>query len=124
MKSDPKEYKGIISKLLEKTRQRRVQWEQGDFNSFRCTLPSSDAESFSFTTSHVAGNNFEPEAFRLRMVDQNENVIFAASSNDLPTSSDEEEASQMIEEIYELARRQALKVEQKLDLASTLLDRV
>jgi hypothetical protein len=30
----------------------------------------------------------------------------------------------MIDEIYELVRRQALKIEQKLVLASTLLDRV
>jgi hypothetical protein len=125
MKSDPAEYKGIIRKLLEKTRQRRVQWEQGEFvNSFRCTLLSSDTESFYFVTSHTAGSSFESEAFGLRMSDQRENVIFAASSNDLPTSPDEEEVSEMIEQIYELARRQALKIEKKLELASTLLDRV
>jgi hypothetical protein len=29
-----------------------------------------------------------------------------------------------LEEIYDRARRQALKIEQKLELASTLLDRV
>jgi hypothetical protein len=125
MKPDPAEYKGVIRKLLDKTRQGKVQWEQGDFtNSFRCSLPSSDADSFYFLVSHSSGSNFEPEAFRLRMSDQRENVILAASANDLPTSSQEEELSQMIEEIYELARRQALKIEQKLDLASTLLDRI
>jgi hypothetical protein len=32
--------------------------------------------------------------------------------------------SQTIDEIYEFARRQALKIEQKLVQASTLLDRV
>jgi hypothetical protein len=30
----------------------------------------------------------------------------------------------MIDEIYALARRQALKIEQKLELASSLLDQV
>jgi hypothetical protein len=44
--------------------------------------------------------------------------------NDLPTSPEEEEASTMIVELYDLARRQVLKIDQKLVLASTLLDRV
>jgi len=124
MKSDPAEYKGIIRKLLEKTRQRRVQWEQERMSSFQCTLPAGDEGSFCFTTSFSSGSNFESETYRLRMSDQHDNVIFVANSNDLPVSPEEEEVSQMIEEIYELARRQALKIEQKLDLASTLLDRV
>jgi hypothetical protein len=124
MKSDPSEYKDIIKKLLEKTRERKVLWEQTYPSSFQCILLAGDVDSFRFTVSFSAGSNFEAEAFTLRMSDQAENAIFAASSNDLPTSPEEEEASQMIEEIYELARRQALKVEQKLGLASTLLDRV
>jgi len=126
MKSNPAEFKGIIRKLLEKTRQKRVVWEQGDFkNSFRCSLPSGDAGSFLFSTSYSRGPNFDSEAFiTLEMSDQQENVIFTISSNDLPTSPEEEEVSQMIEEIYELARRQALKIEHKIELASTLLDRV
>lgn len=124
MRSDPEEYKGIIRKLLEKTRQRKVQWEQGVTDSFKCTLQSSDADAFRFVSSHSEGSSWESEKFRLRMSDQHDNVIFAATANDLPTSPEEEEVSQMIEDIYELARRQALKIEQKLDLASTLLDRV
>jgi len=125
MRADPAEYKGIIQKLLEKTRQKKVQWEQGEYaDSFRCTLQSNDADSFHFVSSHSTGSNWESEEFRLRMSDQHENVIFAASANDLPTSAEEEDVSLRIQEIYQLARRQALKIEQKLDLASTLLDRV
>lgn len=124
MRSDPAEYRGIIKKLLEKTRQRKVQWEQSGGDSFRCTLQSSDENSFYFVSSHSAGSNWESEAFRLRMSDQEGNVIFGAEANDLPVSAEEEDASVMIQEIYELARRQALRIEQKLGLASTLLDRV
>ncbi|HZW79596.1 MAG TPA: hypothetical protein VFF50_03905 [Candidatus Deferrimicrobiaceae bacterium] len=128
MKSDPSEYKDVIRKLLEKTRQRKVEWEQVFSSSFRCTLPptipSGDSDSFHFTISYSAGSNFESEAFTLRMLDQGENVIFEAEANDLPTSSEEEEVSQMLKEIYERARRQALKIERKIELASTLLDRV
>lgn len=123
MKSDPVEYKEVIKKLLEKTRQRKVDWEQAYLSSFRCTLPGAP-ESFHFTISYAAGSNFEAEAFTLRMSDQGENIIFEASTNDLPTSPAEEEVSQMIEEIYDLARRQALRVEHKLEQASALLDQV
>jgi len=123
MRSDPAEYKEVIKKLLEKTRQRKVDWEQAYSSSFRCMLPGGP-ESFHFTISYAAGSNFEADAFTLRMSDQGENVIFEATTNDLPTSPAEEEVSQMIEEIYDLARRQALRVERKLEQASALLDQV
>jgi hypothetical protein len=123
MRSNPAEYSDIIKKLLEKTRQRKVDWEQSRLSSFVCTLPGGP-EPFHFTISYSAGSNFEAEAFTLRMSDQGENIIFEASTNDLPTSPPEEEASKMIEEIYDLARRQALKVEHKLEQASALLDQV
>jgi hypothetical protein len=120
MKSDPSEYKQIIEKLLEKTRQRRVEWEKAFANSFKCTVGSEDGSFFSFRIS--AGSDTEP--LSLYMSDEANNTIFRATSNDLPTSPEEEETSQMLEELYDLARRQALKVEQKLELASSLLDRV
>lgn len=118
MKSDPAEYKEIIEKLLEKTRQRKVEWEQAFSNSFQCTVASPNTDSFLFTVFADEGGQ------ALRMSDQDRNTIFFVRSNDLPTSPEEEEVSQMIEEIYDRARRQALKIEQKLELASTLLDRV
>jgi len=119
MKSDSGEYKDIIRKLLEKTRQRKVDWEQTSFmSSFQCTLAASDPDSFSFTVFSDEGG------LGLRMSDQDNNTIFIARSNDLPTSPTEEEVSNMIEEIYGLARRQALKIDRKLVAAADLLDRV
>jgi hypothetical protein len=123
MKSDPKEYREVIKKLLDKTRQRKVDWEQVYSSSFRCAI-SGGPEPFYFTISYAAGSSFEAQVFTLRMSDQSENIIFEASTNDLPTSSAEEEVSQMVEEIYDLARRQALRVELKLEQASSLLDQV
>ncbi len=123
MKSDPSEYKEIVRKLLDKTRQQRVAWEQAFSSSFRCNVGSGEGGNFSFTISA----NSEPgagESLWLRMSDESNNTIFRVTTNDLPTSPEEEETSQMIEELYDLARRQALKIEQKLELASTLLDRV
>lgn len=123
MKSDPTEYKAVIKKLLDKSRQRKVDWEQAYPSSFRCTL-TGGPESFYFIISFSGSSNFEAEAFTLRMSDQAENIIFEVGTNDLPTSPAEEEISQMIQEIYELARRQALRVELKLEQASALLDQV
>lgn len=123
MRSDPKEYREVIKKLLDKTRQRKVDWEQAYSSSFRCALPGGP-EPFFFTISHTNGSNFEAETFNLRMSDRGENTIFEVSTNDLPTSPSEEEISQMIEEMYDLARRQALKIEHKLEQASSLLDQV
>jgi len=131
MKSDPSEYKEIIKKLLEKTRQQRVQWEYppsqfGEvryLDTFRCNLGPQSADSFSFEITSTSERDDSLRRF-LVMTDQGGNEIFRVATNDLPTSPEEEEVSQMIEEIYDLARRQALKVEQKLVLASTLLDRV
>jgi hypothetical protein len=137
-KADFSGYKEVIKKLLEKTRQGRVEWNADDrLNSFRCTIlgapePTANAlanrlnknkeeKIFSFTVTTSGTDDSQPV---LRMRDKAENEIFRVVSNDLPTSPEEEEVSQMIEEIYELARRQALKIDQKLVLASTLLDRV
>jgi hypothetical protein len=137
VKADFSGYKDVIKKLLEKTRQGRVEWTVDDrLNSFRCAilgvLESANALAsllggykeeliFSFTVATSGMENPQPV---LRMWDKSDNEIFRAESNDLPTSPEEEEVSQMIDEIYELARRQALKIEQKLVQASTLLDRV
>jgi hypothetical protein len=57
------------------------------------------------------------------MRDGRGNEIFRVTSNDLPTSPEEEEVSIMLDELYDLARRHALKVEEKLELVSNLLDR-
>jgi hypothetical protein len=132
MKSDPSEYKEIVKKLLEKTRQGRVEWSADlPRDSFTCTLgdpgqnafrsrilPNESEFSFTVATSDIDGQPV------LTMLDGSRNEIFRATSNDLPTSPDEEETSALLNELYELARRKALKIEHKLDLASALLDRV
>ena len=132
MKSNPAEYKPIIQKLLEKTRQRKVDWQEHnqfgkigfpDTNWFRCNLGSLGADSFSFEISNTEkrdGSTIQS----LVMMDQSGNEVFRATTNELPTSPEEEEVSDLIEEIYGLARRQALKIELKLEQASSLLDQV
>ena len=133
MKSDPAEYKEIIKKLLEKTRQGRVEWTMDlGSGSFTCTVggPSPGStliqrvnapEEFSFTVTTSRPDDSQPV---LTMWDRGHNQIFRAVSNDLPTSPEEEEISILLEELFGLARRQALKIEQKIERVSNLLDRV
>jgi len=123
MKSDPLEYKPILRKLLEKTRQRKVEWAQAYSGGFQCVLHGAP-ETFYFTISHGDRSGSRADVLILRMSDQSDTTIFDVSTNDLPTSPEEEEVSQMIEEIYDLARRQALKIELKLEQVSALLDQV
>jgi hypothetical protein len=130
VKTDPSDYKNMVMKLLEKTREKRVQWEAAGSQfgaikyfdapeSFRSDLGPEGPDSFSFVVSTADRDSSRS----LSMKDQAGNLIFSVASNDLPTSPEEEAISDMIEELYQLARKQALKVEQKLDLASNLLDR-
>lgn len=128
MKPNPTEYKPIIKKLVQKTREGRVQWQTPTFGSiqyegvdtFLSGLGSEPGETVSFT---ITANRAE-SVRSLVMKDSNGSEIFAITSNDLPTSRDEEEVSMLLDELYDVARRQALRVEQKLELASSLLDRV
>jgi hypothetical protein len=122
MKSNLAEYLPIIRKLLERTKQGRVQWE-GGLGSFRCKIGSEGENALRFTLSVRSTPNINYDRRFLVMEDQKDE-LFRIESNDLPTSVEEDEASIMIDELYELARHQALKVDEKLEQASTLLDRV
>ncbi|SRR5712692_197963 len=122
-KSDPSEYRVIIQKLLERTRQGRVQW-QGGLSTFYCRLGSETSSAIKFTLSSSATRDINYDMRFLVMEDHNGNELFRVESNDLATSAGEEAVSNMINELYELARRQALKVDEKLEWASDLLDHV
>lgn len=124
MKSDLVEYSPIVRKLLERTKQGRVQW-QGGLGAFSCTLGSEKKEnSLEFTLSTAATSLINYDVRFLVMTDVNGNELFRVEASDLPTSPQEEEMSGLIYELYDLARKQALKVDEKLGLASNLLDRV
>jgi hypothetical protein len=123
MKSDATDYLPVIKKLLERTKQGRVRW-QGELGAFSCALLGGKAEdTLEFTLSTVASSNINYDVRFLVMADAKGNELFRVEASDLPTSPREEEISSLINELYDLARRQALRVDEKLDLASSLLDR-
>jgi hypothetical protein len=119
VKSNPSEYITVIQKLLERTQQGRVQWE-GGLGTFHCRIGTE----IKFTLSSAASRDINFDMRFLVMEDVNGNELFRIESNDLPTNADEEQVSSMVLELYDLARKQALKVDEKLQLASALLDRV
>jgi len=130
VKPNPAEYNPIVEKLLQKTRDGRVHWQVSTSSfgevlydtseAFTCKVGSEDDGSVDFIIRANRSNSVRS----LTMKDSGGNEILAIGSNDLPTSAEEEEVSVMLDELYELARRQALKVEEKIELASALLDRV
>jgi|SRR5208282_4340343 hypothetical protein len=123
MKSIPSEYMPVVEKLLDKTREQRVRWEQASKNSFRSAVGSEDGHALVFTlTKTVAQTVDNSVVISLQMEDQGEKQEIAVS-NDLPTTVEEERISDMVEELYRLARHQTLKIDGKIDEVLALLDR-
>lgn len=116
------EIKPIATKLLQKTRERKIVWntsfESSPFGSspgeFKCSL----GDSFKFLISRLSSG----DVF-LKMLDSSGNSLLTGSSTSLPTSPEEESFSEILERLYELARRQVFKVDEKVKVASELLDR-
>jgi hypothetical protein len=122
LKPDRPEYRPIIEKLLERTRQGRVRWA-GSLGTFSCTVGSTSEKPVKFTLSTTATRDISYDERFLVMDDANGNELFRVASNDLPTSPEEEAISNMVNELYQVARRQALKSDVELDRVLTLLDR-
>ncbi len=126
MKSILSEYKPVLEKLLDKTREQRVRWEQASKNSFRSAVGSEDGHALVFTLTKtidtMAQTVDNSVVISLEMEDRDEKQKIAVS-NDLPTTADEEQISEMVEELYRLARQQTLKVDSKIDEVLALLDR-
>ena len=123
MKSNRSEYLPVIQKLLERTQQGRVHW-QGGLGTFYCSLGWERESTLKFTLSSIATQDINHDTRFLVMEDIHGNELFRVESNDLPTSAEEEAISNLVNQLYDLARREALKVDEKLELASSLLDQV
>jgi hypothetical protein len=117
--SNTEEWLPIISKLLRKTEERKLDWEP-EQDGFRCTVRDI-ADSFDFFLS-TAGTGLSRTIF-INMTDPQGRSIISANSTALPTSPEEETMSDALESLYELARRQVLKVDERIKLVSDLLDR-
>jgi hypothetical protein len=109
------EYLPVIEKLLGKSRQGRLPWETAHYRQFRCTL-----DQYTFAVSQT------DSGYSLNMLDSDQNEIFSINVQDevLFMKPENETLYNELTELYELARRKALKVDEKLAGVSALLDRV
>jgi len=81
MKPNSSEYLPVIQKLLEKTRQGRVQW-QGALGTFSCSVGSEGNNLVKFTLSTTATRDISYDVRFLVMDDANGNELFRVESND------------------------------------------
>lgn len=118
--SNPEEWIPIIEKLIQKTEERKLEWEAGSLDDFKCALPDR-GNAFEFLISR-SGSGRSKTVF-INMFDPQGHSLINANSTTLPTSPPEEHMSDQLEFLYELVRRQALKVDEKIKVVSDLLDR-
>ena len=109
------QYQPIVEKLLEKTRLGRVPWEDKGTNDFRC-----DLDQYKFTVSK------SQDGYSLRMEDERGRVLFFLRADEEILFGDEtaEQTFQALSDMYELARRKALNIPDKLAGATLLLDQI
>ncbi len=116
---DPQEYQQIIAKLLEKTKAGKIDWTEHGEDRFLCELPGR--YQFEISRFREQGDTH----LSVNMKDDNAKVIFSVALTDDPnTLWKHQEQFKQVDELYELARRKALKVDEKLEYVSELLDRI
>lgn len=112
---EPLQYQPIIEKLLEKTKRGRVSWEDHGSNEFRCDL---DQYRFFIRRSD--------DSYILRMEDEFQRILFSLRAQEEIIYLDQEKGHlfEVLSDLYELARRKALNVTDKLAGVTELLDKI
>jgi hypothetical protein len=110
------EYEPIVSKLLEKSGQGRLNWEKRVAGGFSCTIEGQ-------YTFRALKND---DGYRLTMVDSAGDVMFSLTGEEAIVYDDPEKERlfNTLRDIYELARKKALNVDEKIASAAGLLDKI
>jgi hypothetical protein len=116
------EYLPVISKLLAKTTERKIEWK-GTYESstFICALEGE--YSFEIEKGKSGSGNWYR---KLTMKDREEGEVFVARAI-FPTqnsSNENDELFQTLDDLYEQARRVALDVDKKVNAVSDILDKI
>src|SRR5260370_20107437 len=109
------QYEPIIDKLLEKTKAGRVPWEDYGQNGFQCDL---DQYKFRVWKSD--------DGYGLSMGDERQRTLFSLRAEEeiIWANPAKEHLFQSLSDLFELARRKALNVPDKLAGVAQLLDRI
>ncbi|MGA3165317.1 MAG: hypothetical protein ABSF14_04280 [Terriglobia bacterium] len=110
------EYEPIVRKLLEKSEEGRLNWEKKRWGGFSCTIE----EQYTFNAVKTA------DGYQLTMMDSQGDEMFSIAGEEAVVYDDpkKEELFTTLRDLYELARKKALNVDEKIATAAGLLDKV
>lgn len=112
------EYRELARKLLERTREGKLAWEEWG-TGFKVTMPNE----YQFYVNRMYSEGDTTLIFSMQ--DDNGKELFEVRLTDDPrTLIERNQFLQELKELYELARRKALDVDRKLDEVSGLLDSI
>ncbi len=116
----PLDYVPVIEKLLRKSEEGRVDWKK-DGEEFSCLIGEPPRLMPCYFRIRIVDDTYQ-----LRMVSEQYDEIFSVSSYKKVFFEKDEEKRlfEMLRDIYEFARRKALKVEDRLQEASNVLDQL
>jgi hypothetical protein len=120
--ANPNEYVPLMSKLLEKTKERKIDWKgTADDTTFICALEGQ----YSFEIArYKASSGIWYRKLTMRDKEQAE-VFVARAYVPTPTSpSENDQLFQTLDNLYEYARRIALDIDQKVNDVSNILDKI
>jgi hypothetical protein len=110
------EYEPVVKKLLDKSEQGRLNWVKNPLGGLFCEIEGQ----YSFGLAET------DDGYELTMVDPDQNVIFSIAGERAVVYDDpkKEGLFNMLRDLYQLARKKALNVDEKIATATGILDRI
>jgi hypothetical protein len=133
------EYEPIVRKLLEKSEQGRLSWEKGElpidvfsnssyvrFAGVTLIQPRPKIFHCAVEGRYIFQSRKTDQGYQLTMLDSDGNELFSITGEEAVVYDDPEKEKLfgMLRDIFELARKKALNVDEKIATAAGLLDKV
>jgi len=129
MATNAPDYSSIALKLLEKTKAGKVEWQPTSTHFGEIVYEGSEffraelTEGFRFEIGRTRSTG--DTTYSLTMRDEQGTDVFTLSLTDDPdTMFNQRRLYEGLAELYEVARRKALKVDQKVERVSEILERI
>jgi hypothetical protein len=110
------EYDPVVTKLLEKSQLGRLNWEKSPLGGFFCEIEGE----YTFESKRTE------DGYELTMRDSAGDEILSITGEQaiVYDHPKKEELFNMLRDLYELARKTALSIDEKIATAAGLLDRI
>lgn len=120
--AQPTEFLPIVEKLLDKTRQGKIEWKPTyEEMVFICAIEGQ--YSFEIKKGLTSGG----AGFRkltMKGTGEEELVVFRAAYPTQQTSTENDRLFEQLDELYDRARRLALNIDEKVQNVSAILDKL